>query len=132
MLNVLSHTQKENLRRLGVSLVLLFGSQATDSPHPGSDADVGIVFDPSIPVRPRRYGEVYALLQPLLGDSRLDLVVLDDAAYTLQYKAAMEGKPLFETDVSSFADFRETAMRHYFDFQPLLRIHNQALGIQNV
>jgi uncharacterized protein len=125
----LSTEQQESLRRLGSELVILFGSHATGDARADSDVDIGIFFDPESPVRPKRYGEAYALLQMVGGNSRLDLVVLNDAAYTLQYRAAMEGQPLFEATRSSFADFRERAMHQYFDFQPLLRIHNQAMGI---
>ena len=129
---LISEKQQEALKDLGVQLVVMFGSQALGRARPGSDVDIGVLFDYSIVAKPRRYGEVYALLQSAVGDARLDLIVLNDAAYTVQYKAALEGKPLFEATHSSYADFRESAMIHYFDFQPLLRIHSQALGMPNV
>jgi len=129
MRGTLSKEQQETLRQLGVELVLLFGSYATGNVRAHSDVDIGVLFERTDSAHPRRYGEAYALLQPLVEDARLDLIVLNDAAYTLQYRAAMDGEALFEATVSSFADFRERAMRQYFDFQPLLRIHNQAMGI---
>ncbi|KKU13165.1 MAG: hypothetical protein UX17_C0025G0002 [Parcubacteria group bacterium GW2011_GWC2_45_7] len=117
------------LKQLGVELLIRFGSQVEGTARPESDVDVGVLFSKNAPRNPRRYGTLYALLQPLIPSARLDLIDLDEASYALQFRAGAKGELLFEATAMSFADFRERAMLRYFDFQPILKIHEEALRV---
>ena len=117
------------LKKLGVELLVQFGSQVEGRARPESDVDIGVSFIKNVPAPPRRHGQVYAYIQELFPGQRVDLVELEAASYPFQFKVASKGVPLYEASPASFADFRERAMLRYFDFQPILRIHEEALQI---
>lgn len=120
---------QKKLLDLGVKLLIVFGSRIEGCARADSDYDIGVIFDRDMPSTPRRYGALYAMVQESLPGERIDLVDLNHAPYPLQYRAAMKGELLYEETASSFANFRERAMLLYFDFQPILKIHEEALGI---
>lgn len=119
----------KRLQELGVKLLLAFGSRVEGTAREQSDYDIGVVFDRSIPIQPRRYGVLYGIVQDMFPDEKIDLVGLNQAPYPLQFRAAMKGDILYQETPASCADFRERAMLCYFDFQPILKIHEDALGI---
>lgn len=120
---------RSELRRLGVELLVAFGSRIEGTAREQSDYDIGVLFDKTMVPAPRRYGRLYALLQEHLSGYRIDLVDLAHAPYPLQFRAAIKGAALYEISNMSFADFRERAMLSYFDFRPVLKIHEDALGL---
>lgn len=119
----------KRLQELGVELLLAFGSKVEGTAREQSDYDIGVVFDKRKQTQPRRYGVLYGIVQDMFPDEKIDLVDLNQAPYPLQFRAAMKGDVLYQEGATSFADFRERAMLSYFDFQPILKIHEDALGI---
>ncbi|MEK7122747.1 MAG: nucleotidyltransferase domain-containing protein [Patescibacteria group bacterium] len=119
----------ETLQMLGVNLLVAFGSRVEGTANDQSDYDVGVVFEKTRVPAPRRYGMLYAFLQEHYPQACIDLVELDQAPYPMQFRAAMKGIALFESSRVSFADFRERATRSYFDFKPILNIHEEALRV---
>lgn len=117
------------LGKLDVNVLIEFGSRVEGTSREESDYDVGVLFVNTQTPASRRYGALYAILQDQYPDQRIDLVDLSQAPFPLQFRAAMKGRPIYEHDASSFADFRERAMLSYFDFKPILKIHEEALGI---
>lgn len=120
---------KKQFETLGVDALIQFGSQVDGTARPDSDYDVGVVFAPQVKLLPRRYGEVYAVLQQIDPKHRIDLVDLYQAPPALQYRAAQHGQVMYQASTHSFADFRERAMVAYHDFLPIIHIHEQALQI---
>ncbi len=121
--------QKKQLEQLGVDALIQFGSQVDGTARPESDSDIGVVFLAQANVQPRRYGHVYALLQQEFPKHRIDLIDLYQAPPALQYRAAQQGKVIYQASPQSFANFRERAMTRYYDFLPIIRIHEQALQL---
>lgn len=117
----------KQLSDLGVDLLLKFGSQVTGTARPDSDYDIGVIFLDQAQSQPRRYGQLHTLVQDMFPGKTIDLVELYTTSSALQFQAATTGQPLYESTTSSFANFREHAMQRYFDFQPIIRIHEEAL-----
>ena len=116
------------LQSLNVDLLVIFGSQIDGTVHPDSDIDIGVVFS-RIDTNQRAYGQLYALLQAAFPNHRLDLVDLPQAPLALQHRATQHGKVIYQSTPSSFANVREQVMSHYYDFLPIIKIHEQALQL---
>ncbi len=107
----------KNLIKLGVGLVVLFGSRIKGKANPTSDLDIGIVFSK----RPRIgavkiYDGLYSYFLRLYPGRKLDIVYFDETPYKLQYRAMVDGKVLFSISNEFYADWKERVMKYYFDF----------------
>jgi len=113
---------KENLKKLGISIVYLFGSKAIGKGTPSSDIDIGVVFkNPSIAEDTRAlYTILYEFFSDLYPVSKLDIVFLQKAPLSLQYSAIKDGKVLFEEDPVLRADYEYRVINQYLDFRPVL------------
>ena len=100
----------------GLSLLLLFGSRARGDARVRSDWDLGYVgsaaFDPD---------ELLASLVGAVGTERIDLVDLTRAGAQLRFRAARDGRPLFQAVPDAFARFWLDAVSFWCDVQPILR-----------
>lgn len=107
------------LRAAGVRLAVVFGSAARGSLRPGSDLDVGVLFDGGPPAPggstgpfdPRRE----AAARAIRADREIDLVVLDHADPLLLHQVALEGRPVYEAEPGAFEEFRLRAIKRYLD-----------------
>lgn len=127
-------TLRKRLRRLGVALVYLYGSQALKRAARLSDVDVGIVLrDPRLLTRRRRvllHSKLLQFLEPLLTPQKsqeIDLVFLQTASAVLQFEAINAGCPLFIADPVFKANYEESVIRQYLDIRPLVEAHYQAV-----
>lgn len=110
-------------RKLGLELVVLFGSRVKGRAVPRSDVDIAV----SRPLQPRPgpreaghdeldfrvIGELEAAFAGTLGE--LDVTVLNGANPLIQYEVAKTGIPLFERAPGSFAKFQSYAARRFDD-----------------
>ena len=126
-------TLQKKLRRLGVAVVYLYGSQALKRATRLSDIDVGVVFkNPNLLTRRRRallHTELLKYLEPVLapqGSQEMDLVFLQAASAVLQFEAINAGSPLFVSDSIFRADYEESVIRQYLDVRQLVEAHYQA------
>ena len=103
-------------RHPGLRLLLLFGSQARGDVAPGSDWDLG--YQATADVDP---ASLLADLVGLLGTDRIDLVDLDRASAQLRFRAAGEGRVLYQADPGNFPRFWTAAVSFWCDAGPLLR-----------
>jgi len=100
--------------RHGVSLVVLFGSQATGMARPDSDLDLGILVD-EYPVEPARELALIRDLVYALRRADLDVIILNQANPSLCYQAARDGRPLYEREPGTFDRFRFRAWKRFID-----------------
>ena len=109
-------------RTPGLDLLLLFGSRARGDGDDGSDWDIGYMgdaaFDPD------------ALLTRLvvaLQTDRVDLVDLARAGGLLRFRAARDGRLLFEARSNVFAGFWLAAVSFWCEAAPLIERGYDAL-----
>jgi len=107
------------LERSPVRLAYLFGSVATGRARGGSDVDVAVVLEPSLPAE--RYVELSLELARRLsaasGVGGIEVVVLNDAPLPLLGRAVRERIVLFSRDEPFRVRFEGKVLKEFFDFQ---------------
>ncbi len=103
-------------RHPGLRLLLLFGSRARGDGGGASDWDLGY-----LATRALDPDALLGDLVDLLGTDRIDLVDLDRASAQLRFRAAGEGKILYEGSPGTFPRFWMDAVSFWCDAGPLLR-----------
>lgn len=123
----LSFTPNEKItfKRLGVNVVVLFGSQAVGTARDSSDFDLGILT--SMPYNPegrsKIYDDLYEIFSRQIGELRdIDIVFLQAAPAELQMHAVKNGRLLYEQTPGTFANFKAKTILEYADFAPLREI----------
>jgi uncharacterized protein len=113
---------RDQLRKLGVATVYLFGSQGSDNASPLSDTDIGVLMKihPADAENTSLYHRFYGLFSDLFPGSRVDIVMLQTAPLPIQYAAVTEGKILFEEDPVFTADYIHQVINYYLDFRYVL------------
>lgn len=109
-----------------IKLVVLFGSRARGEPWPDSDWDLAVLFDPEN-YKQNQHNvaglrkELLRELCSVLGTSRVDLVILNQASPYLRYQVAKSGTPLYEEKKGDFASFASLAVRSYSDSKVFMK-----------
>lgn len=111
-----------------IVMAFLFGSQAEDRAHSGSDWDIAVYFKPEIArveweEHGREYPEedhVWSTCSDILQTDKIDLVVLNRAPATIA-DAAIHGEPLIIKDRGMFLDFMLIITRAAEDFRAFVR-----------
>lgn len=130
---VLSEITKLKLKSIGAKVVYLFGSRAIGTALEKSDHDLGVVFfdakkalvdDPSL------FTDVYEILSNDFPDEikgpKLDISFLQRANAALEMSAILEGVVLFEDDPVFRADYEESVIKRYDDYQSLRKEFEEA------
>lgn len=97
-----------------LALVVLFGSRATGHSRPDSDSDVGILRWQGV-VSAEHFPALGLGLARATGLPDIDLVDLRRAPALLRYRAARDGRPLFEAAPALFTRFHVQAWKQYLD-----------------
>lgn len=100
------------LERLGVELVLLFGSQARGTARPPSDVDVGVLFAGGVDAD---FGRREDVRRALGADDEVDIAILNEAAPLLLREVAIDGQVLYEARPGAVEEFRLRAHKLYMD-----------------
>lgn len=131
----ISEKSAQKLKKAGVGMIYLFGSEVQKTTDFESDFDIGIVLiNPSVLFKPKKflsyYHQLYEIISEILPKSfkgKLDLVFLQKASYSLQFEAINYGKVLYEISPLLRADYEEKVLKNYLDFKPLLEEFYQAI-----
>ena len=107
-----------------LELVVLFGSVARGRAGAGSDLDLGVRCSTSADL-----DELYGVLAPRLGTSRLDLVDLRRAGPLLAFEIARSGRVLFERRPGAFREFQSLASRRYCDTAKVRAAQRRAIQV---
>lgn len=110
----------EIAHKLGLDLIVLFGSHAKDRARPGSDLDVAVRA-----IR-RPWGDwnwEFEVANALSGAIRLsgseiDVSLLNDASPLLMFEVARSGQLLYEKELGVFSEWKSYAARVYYDNEP--------------
>lgn len=108
-----------------LSLVLLFGSQATGKTHKQSDVDIAY-FAQELLFLAEESKLVIDLMQAFRTDA-VDLVSLQNASPLLRYQIASSGKVIYELMPGLFTSFFIHALRQYEEAKPLFRLRSEYL-----
>ena len=112
---------KNLLKKNRVGLVILFGSQISGQVHPGSDFDIGVVFEDENFKKEKPlevYGDLYEIFSNAFKTKNLDIVYLQETPLSLQFKAIYTGKVVYYSSLIFLANYKEKVMLKYFDFKP--------------
>lgn len=105
-----------------LSLVVLFGSHATNTTHAHSDVDVA--YFSKHPLMLAQESRLIIELARLFQSERIDLVSLRGASPLLLREIATKGKPLYEVEPSFFDEFYFYALRQFQESAPLFRLRS--------
>jgi len=108
-----------------IALAYLFGSQARGTAGPLSDYDVALLID-GIVTCAERYRRAHEISQLLRGQP-VDLVILNSAPVELRYNVIVEGRRVYERDVSARVEFEANTLGLYGDMLPMLRQQREAM-----
>jgi uncharacterized protein len=98
----------------------LFGSQARGQARPHSDVDVAVYLS-HVPQAPFGYdAELTADLMSALGESRVDVVILNRASPLLYHRVLRDGRRLLSRDLAATTTREGRALSRYCDFVPQL------------
>jgi len=110
---------RSELAESPVVVAYLFGSVATGRSRPGSDVDVAVVLEPSVP--PERFLELSLELARRLatasGVGGIEVVVLNGAPLPLAGRALSERVVLYSRDEPSRVRFEGKVLKEFLDFQ---------------
>ena len=122
---ILTKAHQEELRRLGVQALYLFGSRAMGYEHARSDYDYAVLVKEEGHKRgDALHDRLYDVLSPIsprtLENDVLDIVFLRDAGLELRFHVIRHGRVLFEGDPGAKMNFEARTTLLYCDYRPVL------------
>lgn len=132
----LTTQQKDELRKIGISAVYLFGSHAQGTASAGSDLDLAVLFSVSARVKPGAntlplYEKLYDTFSDSLPgdrDTPMDIVFLQSGvSLELQANVVRNGKLLLDDEPLKRGQYEEQVMIRAADFSPILRMMDNAI-----
>lgn len=111
--------------KYGVSLMILFGSQATGKTHGESDAD--IAFASKRKLSPREIAHLAFDLSSIAEFSNIELIDLHDAPPLLLKNIAVSGIAVYESEPRAFALFKIYALKRFMEAQKLFALRTASL-----
>lgn len=94
--------------------VYLFGSYGTGYQTPGSDVDFAVLCGREITIKEE--AAILNKLSILLDTDRVDLLTLNKAPLSLQFKIISEGRIVYERDYLTTCDYVERVISLYHDY----------------
>lgn len=112
----------------GLSLVLLFGSQARGRTNRDSDFDFGVLGKNRL--MPREIAELSFLLAHTMGirDTYVEVVDLRSAPPLLLKEVSTDAVLLYEQEPALFAKFKIYGLKRYFEAKPLFELRRRSLN----
>ena len=98
----------------------LFGSEAKGRAGSLSDIDIAVLMEPN-PDIDNEKTEIESSLCNILGRSDVDLIVLNEAPFTLAYRVLRDGIVLTVRNPRAKENFEVMTIMNYLDFQPVLQ-----------
>jgi len=99
-----------------INLIVIFGSRARGDHSEHSDLDVAV--STSIQDETQRFQLRLQIISRLEGpDLSVDVVLLEDANWSLRYRIAKDGVVIFHKDSDSWSNFIEEVLIYYPDYR---------------
>lgn len=109
-----------------LSLVVLFGSQATGKTHRQSDMDIAILSEKELGLR--EIGELTLVFTQGLKTKDVDVVDLKTAPPLLLKQVVTNAILLYESKPLIFSTFRIYALKRYMEARPLFKLREESLS----
>jgi predicted nucleotidyltransferase len=100
----------------GLDLLMLFGSRGRGDAHPRSDWDLGFLAAPEVDA-----ASLLAAIVEIVRSDRVDLVDLRNASALLRYRAARDGRLVYEARPRLAERFRLDAAEFWCDVAPIVQ-----------
>jgi len=100
----------------GLDLLMLFGSRGRGDAHPRSDWDLGYLAAPEVDA-----ASLLAAIVEIVRSDRVDLVDLRNASALLRYRAARDGRLVYEARPRLAERFRLDAAEFWCDVAPIVQ-----------
>ncbi len=121
---------KSNIKPLAekyqLSLLALFGSQATGKTHSQSDVDFGFISEEKM--SPKEIAEMQFDFSKKLEIKNLEMTDLKNVSPLLMKQAAQESILLYQKNKSVFDLFQIYAFRLFVEAKPLLELRKKSLN----
>lgn len=120
--------QIKQFKKLGISVIYLYGSQATGLANPASDVDIGIVFANPEKYKNKTmntYSKLYSVFSDIFPGKEVDIVLLQFASPTLQFKAVSGGVVIYEEPERNNFQYKEAVVKKYADVKYFLDLRAQ-------
>lgn len=120
-------TAQQELAKLGVTAVYLFGSRAEGTAHDLSDYDFALVMEDYQQLPRERlfsdlYQKIYDILSPLCPrtypNDIIDIIFLEQVPLELQSHIIRKGKVIMDTDPIARLNLEAMIMLRFADFAP--------------
>jgi predicted nucleotidyltransferase len=113
--------------RRGLSLVVVFGSQATGRTHKGSDMDIAVLGRE--PVRFDERAKIASELDSVFGRRDVEVADIDpnSASPTLMYAVVRDGKLLYEAEEGGFMRWKLYAIKMWMETAWLRELRDKKL-----
>ena len=110
-------------KKLGLSLILVYGSRALGSPPPNEESDLDIAVLDLKPYSPIRYSDLHRELFKVFGNYELDLVLLSQADPLFRYEILSRSRLLCGPE-AEFLEQKAFAYRNYMDSRDLRQLED--------
>jgi len=121
---------EKEAEKMGIKMIILFGSQAEGKARPDSDYDVAVLTTPERNIKNsmKIYTDILFFLSDALDipDQKLDLTNLNNANPLLKYQIFSDGKLLYGSEYL-YCERRAGAYREYIDAQPLFKLEEKII-----
>lgn len=120
---------KEVANKLGIDLLLLFGSRASGRFRKDSDFDIAYVANEELSFEER--GELYNVISDQVGSDRIDLLDMKKIKPLIFYEIMRNCKVLYAKDMMKFYNLRAYAFNRFQDeVKPLFKMKFERLKAQ--